>query len=122
MVCDEFVNNYNFETHLEKIRGIYKQKYQLMNGELEKNLPASISFTHPEGGLFLWGTLPCGADMQAFCKDAVEHNVAVVPGTAFMPNEDTLTRSFRLNYSTPSDEAIVKGCEILGEVAARLIG
>jgi 2-aminoadipate transaminase len=122
MVCNEFVNNYNFESHLERIRAIYKNKYHLMIAELEKNLPASITFTHPEGGLFLWGTLPTGVDAAAFCKDAVEHNVAVVPGTAFMVDESTPTRSFRVNFSTPSDEAIIKGCKILGETAARFIG
>jgi 2-aminoadipate transaminase len=117
MVCNAFVNDYDFEGHLAKIRAIYKQKYTLMRTELEKNLPAAIKFTNPEGGLFLWGTLPDGVDMNAFCKDAVEHNVAVVPGTAFMVDETAPTQSFRLNYSTPSDEAIIKGCKILGEVS-----
>jgi 2-aminoadipate transaminase len=121
MVCNEFVNNYNFESHLERIRAIYMHKYHLMIAELEKNLPKSITFTHPEGGLFLWGTLPDGVDVTAFCKDAVEHNVAVVPGTAFMVDETAPTSSFRVNFSTPSDEAIIKGCSILGKIADRWI-
>jgi 2-aminoadipate transaminase len=114
MICNEFVCNYGFEEHLAKIRAIYKHKSALMVSELERNLPSDITFTRPEGGLFLWATLPDGTDMQAFCKNAVEHKVAVVPGIAFMTREDAKTQSFRLNYSTPTDEQIVRGCEILG--------
>jgi 2-aminoadipate transaminase len=116
MIADEFVNNYNFDEHLARIREIYKAKCHLMLSELEKNIPASVEFTRPEGGLFLWGTLPEKVNMPLFCKTAVEANVAVVPGSAFLINENTPINSFRLNYSTPSDENIVKGCAILGQV------
>jgi 2-aminoadipate transaminase len=116
MICNEFVNNYGFEEHLKKIRAIYKHKSQLMVTELERNLSPEITFTRPEGGLFLWATLPGSADMPAFCKNAVEHKVAVVPGIAFLTREDMKTQSFRLNYSTPTDEQIVKGCGILGSI------
>jgi 2-aminoadipate transaminase len=121
IICDEFVNNYDFDGHLAKIREIYKKKYHLMISELEKNLPDSIKFTHPQGGLFLWGTLPDGVDMQGFCKTAVERNVAVVPGVAFLINEGERCNSFRVNYSTPSDENIIKGTEILGKTAREII-
>jgi 2-aminoadipate transaminase len=114
MICNEFVNNYDFEGHLQKIRAIYKHKCALMLSELDKNIPKSITFTRPQGGLFLWGTLPIGVNMPVFCKTAVEANVAVVPGTAFLTDENLPIQSFRLNYSTPSDEQIVSGCEILG--------
>jgi 2-aminoadipate transaminase len=116
MIADEFVNNYNFDEHLNRIRDIYRKKCHLMLGELEKNIPASVSFTRPEGGLFLWGTLPEQINMPAFCKTAVENNVAVVPGSAFLIDESTPINSFRMNYSTPSDANIIKGCAILGQV------
>jgi 2-aminoadipate transaminase len=121
MIADEFVNNYHFDEHLERIREIYKAKCHLMLSELEKNIPASVEFTRPEGGLFLWGTLPEKVNMPAFCKTAVESNVAVVPGSAFLINENTPINSFRLNYSTPSDENIVKGCAILGNVLKEML-
>ena len=69
-----------------------------------------------EGGLFIWGTLPDG-DMNYFCKKAVKNKVAVVPGNAFLTNENEPSLSFRLNYSTPTDEQIVEGVKILAEVA-----
>ncbi len=81
-------------------------------------MPKTITFTQPEGGLFIWGTLPDG-DMPAFCKDAVKNNVAVVPGNTFLVDENAKSQSFRLNFSTPTDEQIVKGVEILAKVAEK---
>jgi 2-aminoadipate transaminase len=121
MICNEFVSNCDFEGHLQKIRGIYKHKCALMLSELDKNIPQSITFTRPQGGLFLWGTLPIGVNMPVFCKIAVEANVAVVPGTAFLTDENLPIQSFRLNYSTPSDEQIIQGTKILGQVAKEVV-
>ena len=116
MVAYRFVTEVNFEEHLEKLREIYKNKSRLMLNSLNFAMPRSISFTEPEGGLFLWGTLPCG-DMQAFVKAAIAEKVAVVPGTAFLVDEAQPCLGFRLNYSTPTDEQIEKGVEILAKVA-----
>lgn len=116
MVAYRFVTETDFEAHLERLREIYKNKCSLMLNSLKFSMPRSIGFTEPEGGLFLWGTLPRG-DMNAFCKAAVAENVAVVPGNAFLMNEKDISYSFRLNYSTPTDEQIEKGVEILARVA-----
>lgn len=86
---------------------------------LKMKMPKSIKFTEPEGGLFIWGTLPDG-DMPYFCKKAVKNKVAVVPGNAFLTNENAPCLSFRLNYSTPTDEQIEKGVDILAEVASTM--
>lgn len=116
MVAYRFVTEVDFEKHLENLREIYKRKCALMLNSLKFSMPMSISFTEPEGGLFIWGTLPCG-DMNAFCKAAIAEKVAVVPGNAFLMNEKDVSYSFRLNYSTPTDEQIEKGVEILAKVA-----
>lgn len=117
MLADEFVNNYNFEEHLEKIRGIYRKKCGLMLDEIDRNFSEKITVTRPQGGLFIWATLPDGCNMTEFCKKAVEAKVAVVPGNAFTVHEDDPINSFRLNFSTPTDEQLVKGCEILGKMS-----
>ena len=116
MVAYRFVTQVNFEEHLENLREIYKNKCALMLNSLKFAMPRSIQFTEPEGGLFIWGTLPLG-DMNAFCKAAVQSKVAVVPGNAFSVDESKPSWSFRLNYSTPTDEQIEKGVEILAKVA-----
>lgn len=116
MVAYRFVTETNFEEHLENLRRIYKNKCSLMLNSLKFAMPMSISFTEPEGGLFLWGTLPCG-DMETFVKAALAEKVAVVPGTAFLTDPRQPTLGFRLNYSTPTDEQIEQGVELLAKVA-----
>ena len=114
MLIAEYMENYDFDAHIEKIRTIYRRKSGLMLETIEKYFPKEVCYTHPEGGLFLWCTLPEGADMLEFVKFAKEKGVSVVPGIAFNVEEDTPSRCFRINYSTPSDEKVVEGTKILG--------
>ena len=117
MICHEYLTKYDIDAHLEDIRGIYRRQSALMLDCIGRYFPVSVKYTRPQGGLFIWATMPEGTDMLAFCKEAVEkHKVAVVPGTAFMISDDEPTNSFRLNYSTPTDDQIIKGCEILGDM------
>ena len=67
--------------------------------------------------MFIWCTLPDGVDMPTFCTEAVrDFKVAVVPGNTFSMREDDPCQSFRLNFTTPSDEAIEKGIHVLAEL------
>ncbi len=117
MICDEYLKNYDMDAHLEEIRAVYRRKCGLMLDEIGRNFSKKITVTKPEGGLFIWATLPEGSDMMGFCNTAVQkYKVAVVPGTAFLIHETDRTSSFRLNFSTPTDEQLIKGCEILGNV------
>lgn len=120
MIADEFVNNNDFEGHLANIREIYRKKCGLMLSEIDRNFSDKITVTRPQGGLFIWATLPEGCDMTGFCKKAVEAKVAVVPGNAFTIHEDDPINSFRMNFSTPTDEQLVKGCEILGQMSKEM--
>ena len=115
-IVHQFVTRNNFEEHIENLQEIYRKKCELMLNCLKYKMPASIKFTEPDGGLFVWGTLPEG-DMQYFCKKAVENKVAIVPGNAFLVDEKQSTLSFRVNYSAPTDEQIEKGTDILAAVA-----
>jgi 2-aminoadipate transaminase len=116
LICERWLKECDTEEHLKRLREIYKHKCELMIGELSSCLDKRITFTKPDGGLFIWLTMPDGADMNLFCKKLVEdHKVAVVPGNAFAIDENEKANSFRLNFSTPSDEDIIKGCRILGE-------
>ena len=115
-IVHQFVTRHNFAEHIENLQEIYRKKCDLMLNSLKYKMPSSIKFTEPDGGLFIWGTLPEG-DMNYFCKKAVENKVAVVPGNAFLVDESQPTLSFRINYSTPSNEQIEKGTDILAAVA-----
>ncbi len=121
MLCHRFMTECDLDGHIKNIRALYRRKCDLMLGELEKHLPREIEFTRPEGGLFIWCTLPHGVDMNAFVKSAIEKKVAVVPGSTFNCDTEAPSRSFRLNYSTPSDEQIVSGVARLGEAAREFL-
>lgn len=116
LLINEWMNNYDVTAHLEKIRGIYRKKLNLMCDMIDRELGDFVTYVRPEGGLFIWCKLPEHVDMPAFCQTAVENKVAVVPGSAFMINESDPTQCIRLNFSTPTDDNIIKGMEILGEV------
>lgn len=121
MICYEFMTNYDIEVHLEGLKEIYRHKCELMLQEMDKHFSSKVSYTRPEGGLFIWVTLPKDVDMISFCKEAVEkYKVAVVPGSAFSVVEGTPTQSFRINFSTPTDEQIIKGIALLGEMTHNL--
>ncbi|MBQ4151021.1 MAG: PLP-dependent aminotransferase family protein [Clostridia bacterium] len=117
MLCHKYITECDIDAHIEKIRGIYRRKCALMLECLEKELPSEITFTKPKGGLFIWCTLPRGLDSADFVKGLVSRKVAVVPGAAFLSDEGVKSSSFRMNYSTPSDEDIRHGVKIIGEYA-----
>jgi len=122
MVCHEFMVNYDYEAHLARLRDIYREKAQLMMDLIEEHLvPSGITYYKPEGGLFVWCCLPAHVDMAEFCTKAVkEHKVAVVPGSAFSVDGEPL-QCFRLNYSTPTNEAMREGVARLGAFAKEYI-
>ena len=122
MLCHRYMTERDIDGHIEKIRGIYRAKAELMLAELDKKMPKCVKYTRPEGGLFLWCTLPNGTDSSAFIKKALENKVAVVPGTAFNCDTEAKSDSFRLNYSMPSDEDIVRGIRILSDLAREMYG
>lgn len=120
MVCAKYMSEYDLERHIEKIRKLYMHKAGLMIAALEKYMPADVKFTRPDGGIFLWCSLPEGYSLDEFVKRCSDKNVFVVPGTAFLPDESEVTRSFRLNYSMPSDEEIDRGIKLLAEVVQQM--
>lgn len=115
-ICDEYMKNFDFEEHLENSRQVYKKKCDLMLECMKKEFHPSVTFGQPEGGLFVMAFLPEGMDAQPFVREAINRGVLTVPGAAFLADESGVSNGFRLNYSTPSDEQIIKGIEILGKL------
>lgn len=114
VMADRFMERYDLDKHIAFIREIYRKKSALMIGAMQQHL-SDCDFLIPEGGLFVWCTLPKSIDMIDFCIRAADNKVMVVPGTAFTISEEYPCNAFRLNYSTPSDEQIVRGVELLGK-------
>lgn len=116
MLCHRYMAEYDMDAHVAMIRELYRNKANRMLTALDAEMPQSVAYTRPEGGLFLWCTLPDGRDATPFVQKFLENKVAVVPGSAFMCVENAPSDSFRLNYSMPSDEDIDRGVAILGKV------
>lgn len=118
LIVYEWLTKYDVAKHIEKIRNIYRKKLDLICNCIDKELGSFVEYVRPEGGLFVWCKLPDDVDMLDFCKRGVEKKVAVVPGNAFLTDDAVECHYIRLNFSTPSDEAIKEGLARLGQVAA----
>ncbi len=106
------------ETHIDQIRAVYGQRRDVMLAALRANFDETVTWTEPEGGLFLWLKLPPGADSRALLDAALDRDVAFVPGAAFftpdVPEADA-RRYLRLNYSTMTPERIEEGIARLAQ-------
>lgn len=122
MVAHKFMTEYDFDGHLSKLREIYRKKAEFCMKLLDDFLvPQKITYDRIEGGLFIWCRLPQNVDMNDFCKQAVLRKVCVVPGNAFLTDENEQSSCFRINFSTPTDEQLEKGIKILSELAKEIL-
>lgn len=121
VLCHRFMTEYDYEAHLDGLRALYTKKRAFLLDLMEKNLAPHITWDPFDGGLFAWCHLPAGVDMQAFVQKALEKKVCVVPSTAFLTDENEPCDAFRINFSTPTDEQLQKGIELLGEAVREML-
>jgi len=101
------------DEHVKVIRSTYKERRDVMLEMMEEVFPSEMRWTHPQGGMFLWGMMPEGVDATEVLKTALERKVAFVPGASFHPNgggENTM----RLNFSYCAPDTIREGISRLG--------
>ncbi len=122
MIAYEFVTRYDIDAHIAKLRATYGKKCKLMMECMDKCFPKSVTHTCPEGGLFLFCTMPEQFDSKEVMKKALDKGVAFVPGATTMVDDKAKYSTFRMNYSTASEEEIQKGIAILGEVLKEVVG
>ena len=113
IVTDLWLRTADVDAHIARIRKVYRERCDFMLRLLEQHVDRRVTWTHPDGGLFLWCTLPEGCDSQALSEIALEKGVAFVPGRDFMVDSDAPCRDFRLNFSTPSYENMEEGVKRL---------
>jgi len=116
LVCNLFLEKFDIDAHIIKIRDLYKNKLALMLGEMDAKLK-NIKYTRPDGGLFLWCTLPEHIELAKFTKACIDNKLAVVPGGTFLPDEREISHSFRVNFSMPSEAQIIQGVDIIAKSA-----
>lgn len=115
MEISRFMELYDLDAHVERIRKLYGSRRNLMLDTMKETFPAQVKYTNPKGGLFTWVELPENMDAREVLMKCVEKNVAYIPGGAFYP-EGGKENTFRLNFSNMPEDKIVEGIRRIGEV------
>ena len=117
MVVYEAIKDGFLDQHIPTIRKLYGDQCQAMLSALNEFFPKSVTWTKPEGGMFIWVTLPKHIDSKQLFDEAVQHHVAFVPGGPFYANAPE-TNTMRLSFVTVPPEKIREGIEKLGKLIA----
>jgi DNA-binding transcriptional MocR family regulator len=110
----EFIQRGHLERHLVRMRKVYRQRLEALEEALEKHMPEETTWTHPEGGMCLWLTLPAGFDAAELLIHVRERGVLFVPGRYFFaqhPQPNTL----RLGFSAIDEKSIVRGVQVIAD-------
>jgi 2-aminoadipate transaminase len=109
------------DEHVKVIRAVYKERRDVMFEMMEEVFPSGVTWSRPQGGMFLWGILPEGMDAADVLKRALERKVAFVPGGAFHPRGGG-DNTMRINFSYSSPDVIREGVLRMGTTLKELIG
>jgi len=119
-VLTEYLSENDLDRHIEKIIASYGAQRDTMVESIRKYFPENVHFTEPEGGMFLWVTLPDTFSAAELFYLAIKENIAFVPGDPFYINKKDVN-TFRLNYSCMDNETIEKGIKTLGAVIKKFV-
>jgi 2-aminoadipate transaminase len=115
MVVHEVVKDGFLDQHIPTIRTLYGNQCQAMLAAMDEHFPEGVSWTKPEGGMFIWVTLPKHVDAMKLLDQSIAARVAFVPGAPFYANE-AATNTLRLSFVTVPPERIREGIAILGKL------
>jgi 2-aminoadipate transaminase len=116
----QYLLDNDMDKHIEKIIKAYGHQREAMIGSIEKYFPEEVKFTRPEGGMFLWVTLPENIKALDLFYKAIEENVAFVPGFPFYAKEK-IENTFRLNYSNVDAQTIDIGIKRLADTIKKMM-
>ncbi len=121
MVAHDICSRGLLRSHVKKVREAYYERRNAMLHAMEEHFPSGVTWTRPQGGLFLWVRLPEQINTTEFLKTALEEKVAYVPGAAFYPDEGG-HNTMRLNFSYCRPEIIREGIQRLARAIMREFG
>lgn len=119
MIVHHYLTEYDVEDHLTMIREMYKNQRDFMLEMIKRYFPEGVKYTEPEGGIFLWVTLPEDMDAMELFERTMEDDVAFVPGEAFY-SEDSQKNTLRLNFSNSNNTKIEEGIKKMGKAIKEL--
>lgn len=114
-ILHQYLTNNEYEAHVEKIIALYKTQADAMLAAIEKYFPPYVKYTKPEGGMFVWVTLPEGVNALDKFTEAMEKKVAFVPGNPFYTDKESVN-TLRLNYTNATPETIEEGIKRLAQI------
>ncbi len=120
MVVHEVVKDGFLDQHIPTIRQLYGDQCQVMLDAMQEHFPAGVSWTKPEGGMFIWVTLPQQVDAMKLLEQSLAALVAFVPGAPFYANNPA-TNTLRLSFVTVPPERIREGIAVLGKLIAGML-
>lgn len=115
MEIAKYLELYDIDEHIAKIVETYKERRNLAIEVMEKTFPESVTFTRPEGGLFMWVELPAHINARDVLDECLKRKIAFVPGGSFFPNGGR-ENTFRINFSNMPNERIAEGLTVIGQV------
>ncbi len=115
----DYLKNNDFDMHIAKIKELYRKQAHTMMESMDRYFPPTVKYTRPQGGMFLWVTLPEGASAMSLFPKALEKKVAFVPGDPFYTDIRS-ANTMRLNYTNADSETIAEGIRRLGDLLREL--
>ena len=120
MLVSAYLRDYDWKGQIQTYRGLYAERCHAMLEALEKHMPDGLAWTRPEGGFFVWVTLPEGVDTYPLLRKAIDAGVVFIPGAAFS-HSDEPSNKLRLAFSAVPPEAIEEGVRRLAPVLQEAI-
>jgi len=122
-ICRIFLNEYDLRSHFERAIAYYDEKLDFFLNAMEENFPADseVKWTEPEGGLFLWITMPETINTHDLFYMAIKEKVAFVPGEVFYPEGLRKYNTMRINFSYPTKSQILEGVKRLKSVIQKYL-
>ncbi|MBS1230688.1 MAG: lysN [Proteobacteria bacterium] len=117
LVLERYLRDFDNRQHVDKVCAAYGERYAVMDEALRQHMSDGYSWTHPEGGMFLWVSGPQTLDASSILGQAIENGVAFVPGADFFPGGGG-RNNMRLNFSNADPESIRSGISRLAAICA----
>nr|WP_319540767.1 PLP-dependent aminotransferase family protein [uncultured Methanospirillum sp.] len=114
-IISRFLANYPVDAHIARISAAYESQCDCMLSAIQSEFPEGVSYTRPDGGMFIWATLPKGYSSMELFDRAIKKDVAILPGLPFYTDGGGFD-TVRLNFSNSTPERIEEGISRLGQV------
>jgi 2-aminoadipate transaminase len=120
MILHQYFKMFDNQTHISRVSEAYGQQRDAMIAAIQKYLPSTVKYTEPEGGMFIWITLPDGLSSMKLLEISMKKKMVFVPGNQFYTNRTEDVPTLRLNFTCSNEITIEKGIKLLGEAIREL--